>query len=136
MDIRKLDDKVMVAGQIRPEDVAEIKKMGVTILVNNRPDGEQPDQPLGADIEAAAEAANIEYRSIPIQRGIGPGHVEPMREAFESVGEGKLLAFCRTGTRSALAWAVARRDEGVPREEVERKASDAGVNLDPVSHLL
>lgn len=133
---RQLDDKVMVSGQIRPEDVAELKRHGVAMLINNRPDGEEPGQPLGAEIEAAAQAAGIEYRFIPIQRGIGPGTVEPMREAFAESGDGKVLAFCRSGTRSALAWAVARCEEGVPTEEIERQAARAGVDLTPVAHLL
>ena len=133
--MRQLDEKVMVSGQIRPEDIPEIKARGVCMIVNNRPDGEEDGQPLGADIEAAAEEAGIEYRFIPIYRGIGPGEVEPMREAFHAC-EGKVLAFCRSGTRSALAWAVARCEEGVPREKVERQATEAGVDLTPVAHLL
>ena len=51
-------------------------------------------------------------------------------------GDGKLLAFCRSGTRSTLAWAVARAREGVPREELEAGAAKAGVDLNPVAHLL
>ena len=54
---RQLDEKVLVSGQIRPEDVAALVGEGVTMLVNNRPDGEEPDQPLGMDIEKAARAA-------------------------------------------------------------------------------
>lgn len=134
--MKQLDSTVMVSGQIAPEDVPALKASGITMIVNNRPDGEEPGQPLGAAIEDAAEKAGIEYRSVPIQRGIGPGHVEPMREAFEQAGEGKVLAFCRTGTRSALAWAVARCEEGMPKEEVQRRAGEAGIDLAPVDHLL
>jgi uncharacterized protein (TIGR01244 family) len=134
--VRQLDDQVLVSGQITPADVPELKQRGVAMIINNRPDGEEPGQPLGADIEAAAQEAGIEYRYIPIQRGIGPGHIEPMREAFEESREGKILAFCRSGSRSALVWAVARCEQGVPRDEVERQAAQAGVDLTPVSHLL
>ncbi len=134
--LRQLDEQVLVSGQIAPGDIPKLKEQGVTMLINNRPDAEEPGQPLGADIEAAAEAAGIEYRFVPIYRGIGPGHVEPMREAFEAQREGKILAFCRSGTRSALAWAVARCEQGMPREEVERRAAEAGIDLSPVTHLL
>lgn len=134
--MKQLDKTVAVSGQIVPADVAALKAEGVTMIVNNRPDGEEAGQPLGADIEKAAEDAGIAYRSIPIQRGIGPGHVEPMREAFEEAGDGKVLAFCRTGTRSAFAWAVARCEEGVPKEEIQRSAASAGIDLSPVDHLL
>ena len=54
--IRQLDDRTLVSGQIAPHEVAGLAGQGITVLVNNRPDGEEPDQPLAADIEAAAEA--------------------------------------------------------------------------------
>ena len=133
---RQLDDQVSVSRQIAPEDVAQLKQQGVTMIVNNRPDGEDPGQPLGADIEAAAKQAGIDYRFVPIRRGMGPSDVEAMQEAIRGCGDGKLVAFCRSGHRSALAWAVARAEEGVPREDIERRAAAAGVDLSPVSHLL
>lgn len=136
MMFRQLDDKTLVSGQLQPNDFAEAKRAGVTLVVNNRPDGEEPGQPLSADLEAAARAEGLDYRYHPIIRGLGPAHVEHMREALRAAEGGKLLAFCRSGTRSTLAWAVARCEEGVPREEVERCAEDAGFSLTPVQHLL
>jgi uncharacterized protein (TIGR01244 family) len=135
--IRQLDDRTLVSGQIRPEEVAGLAEQhGVTMLINNRPDGEEPDQPLASAIEAAAEAAGISYRHIPIIRGIGPADVEAMQEALRETGEGQVLAFCRSGTRSALTWALAVRGEGRPRDEVERKVEAAGFNVAPIEHLL
>jgi uncharacterized protein (TIGR01244 family) len=134
--MRQLDDHVLVAGQIKPEEVAELKEQGFAMIVNNRPDHEDEGQPLGAEIEAAAKDAGIAYRHVPIRRGMGPSDVEAMQEAIRECGDGKLLAFCRSGHRSALAWAVARAEEGVPREELEQRAAAAGVDLSPVSHLL
>ena len=133
--IRRLDEKTLIGGQIEPGDVAELKQQGVTMIVNNRPDGEDPGQPPSADIEAAAEAAGIAYRFVPITRGIGPSDIEAMREAMEAAN-GKLLAFCRSGNRSALAWAVARREQGASLEELQEAAAAAGVDLSPVAHLL
>ena len=133
--MRQLDEKVFVSGQIRPEDVAGLRDQGIAMVMNNRPDGEEPDQPSGAEIEAAAEAEGLSYRSIPIQRGIGPADVEAMHEAFGET-DGKVLAYCRSGTRSALAWAVARRREGMGIEDIEKAAASAGVDLAPVAHLL
>ena len=132
----QLDEQTLVGGQIAPADVAALKADGVTMIVNNRPDGEDAGQPLAADIEAAAKAAGIDYRHIPIVRGMGPSDVDAMRGAIGEVGDGKMLAFCRSGNRSALAWAVARSEEGVPRQELERCAEGAGISLDPVAHLL
>src|SRR5215212_1373324 len=133
--IRQLDDKTMVSGQIAPDEVAALAEQhGVTMLVNNRPDGEEPDQPFAGDIEDAAAAAGIAYRFVPIIRGIGPADVEAMQEAMGAAGDGKLLAFCRSGTRSALTWALARREEGAAREEVEQQVTQAGFNVDPIAH--
>ena len=132
---RQLDDKVLVSGQIRPEDVAALVGEGVTMLVNNRPDGEEADQPLGMDIEEAARAAGIEYRAIPIIRGIGPADAQAMLDALKAT-KGKVFAFCRTGTRSSLAWALAKNDEGMSREEIERHLANVGVDPTPIAHLL
>jgi uncharacterized protein (TIGR01244 family) len=133
---RQLDEKTLVNGQISPGDVAELKKLGVTLIVNNRPDGEDAGQPESDDIEAAAKAAGIDYRHVPIARGLGPSDIEAMREAMHAVGEGKLFAFCRSGNRSTLAWAVAKSEDGVSREELERCATEAGFDLGPVAHLI
>lgn len=134
--IRQLDDKTLVAGQLAPEDLAALKEQGVTLIVNNRPDNEDDGQPLSADMEAAAKAAGLEYRHIPIRYGMGPSDVESMREALHATGDGKLLAFCRSGNRSTLAWAVARAEDGAEPDELRRCAEAAGFNLGPVAHLL
>ena len=134
--IRRLDDRVLVSGQIQPADVAGLAREGVTMIFNNRPDHEDDGQPLGSDIEAAAEQAGIAYRFIPIIRGIGPGEVEAMREASEQCGAGAMLAFCRSGQRSALACGLAQREGGVGREEVERRIRAAGYDPAPIQHLL
>ena len=133
--IRSLDDKTLVSGQIAPGDVAELKQLGIAMIVNNRPDGEEPGQPTGAEIENAAEAAGIAYRYVPIHRGIGPADVEAMEEALAAT-DGRMLAYCRTGTRSTLAWALARREQGASVEELEEAAAQAGYDLTPIAHLL
>lgn len=136
--VHELDEKTIVASQIAPADVAGLKAQGVTMIVNNRPDGEDAGQPTSGDIEAAALAAGIDYRHVPIARGMGPSDVEAMRAAIHAAGTagGKLFAYCRSGNRSALAWAVAKSEDGTPREELERSVADAGFNLGPVAHLL
>ena len=134
--LRQLDDKTLVSGQITPDDVPGLGRQGVTMIVNNRPDGEDPGQPLGADIEAAANQAGIEYRHVPIVRGIGPADVDKIQKAIRDCGDGKLLLYCRVGNRSTLAWAVARAEDGVSRDELDRLAAKAGVDLCAVEHLL
>ena len=110
--------------------------LGVTMIVNNRPDDEDVGQPAAADIEAAASAAGIAYRHVPIARGMGPADVEARREAMHEAGEGKLFAFCRTGNRSTLAWAVAKSEDGTQHKELEKCFAEAGYNIGPVAHLL
>jgi uncharacterized protein (TIGR01244 family) len=134
--IRQLDDRTLVSGQIAADEVAGLAAQGVTVIVNNRPDGEEEGQPLAAHIEAAAEQAGIAYRYVPIFRGIGPADVEAMQEALGETKDGKLLAFCRSGTRSALACALAHREEGVPVEEVHQRLTAAGFDPGPIAHLL
>lgn len=134
--IRQLDDKVMVSGQVAPNEIAGLAGQGITVLVNNRPDGEEPGQPLAGDIELAAEAAGISYHFVPISRGIGPADVESMQAALRDAEGGKLLAFCRSGTRSALAIALAKREQGLSADEVQKRLISAGFDPGPIAHLL
>jgi uncharacterized protein (TIGR01244 family) len=129
-------EQLEVAPQIGRADIAELARRGYRTIVNNRPDGEEPGQPLASEIEAAAAEAGIAYRFVPIIRGIGPADIEEMQKALRQTGDGKLLAFCRSGTRSALACALAHREEGAQREEVEQKLMEAGFDSGPIAHLL
>ena len=133
--MRPLDEKTLVAGQIAPHDVAALAAAAVTMVVNNRPDGEEPGQPLGAEIEAAARSAGLEYRSIPVAGGISALQIEAMAQALEAT-EGKMLAFCRSGTRSAYLWALARTRRGAPTDEIAASAAAAGYDLAPIRRLL
>ena len=133
--IRQLDERTLVSGQIGPDDVARLKDQGVTMIVCNRPDGEEVGQPRAADIEQAANEAGIEFRFVPIIRGIGPSDAEAVQDALESA-TGKVLLYCRSGNRSSLAWAVARRGQGASVEDVSRAVTQAGHDIGPVEHLL
>jgi uncharacterized protein (TIGR01244 family) len=122
---------VLVAGQIAPGDVAAAAAEGVTTIVNNRPDGEQPGQPAGADIEKAARALGLDYRAIPVRGGIGPQQVAEMADVLAG-SEGKILAYCASGTRSTWLWAIASSQAGGDTEEIIRKAAQAGYDLTPL----
>lgn len=124
---RPLGDTVLVADrQLHPADVARAAAEGVTMIVNNRPDGEEPGQPSGIEIEVAARAAGLGYRHLPVSGGIGPEMIEAMAAAL---GEGKVLAFCRSGTRSAWLWALAARSRGADRSAILAAAASAGYDL-------
>ena len=84
--MRAIEDGVFVGGQIAPADVAALAAAGVRTIVNNRPDGEEPGQPDGAAIEAAARAAGVAYVAAPIAGGIAPEAVDAMRAALGAMG--------------------------------------------------
>lgn len=125
---RQIDESMLVSGQIQPEDVQAAVDAGVTMIVNNRPDGEQPGQPAGAEIEAAARAAGLDYRHIPVAGGLSPDLVQAMAEALDAA-EGKVLGFCAAGTRSTYLWALARLKAGDDVEDIITKAGAAGYDL-------
>ena len=124
-----LDDTTRVSGQIRPEDVAAAAAAGVTMIVNNRPDGEEPGRPTGAAIADAAAKAGIAYRHIPVEAGFEPAMVAAMGEALDA---GPALIFCKSGTRSAYLWALARAKQGADADNLVRRAGQAGYNVRPL----
>jgi uncharacterized protein (TIGR01244 family) len=132
---RRVDERVLVAGQIRPEVLADVKAAGVTMIVNNRPDGEQPGQPSSAEMEAAARAAGLDYRHIPIASDFPARQVQAMADALDAA-EGQVLAFCLSGTRSTFLWALARASQGADGEELIGKAAAAGYNLSAIRSFL
>ncbi|MDB5689449.1 MAG: hypothetical protein JWL91_1325 [Sphingomonas bacterium] len=133
---RKLDETISVAGQITPDDVAAAAAGGFAFVINNRPDGEQPGQPMAAEIAAAAAAAGLGYRAIPITHaGFSEDQVTAMREALEAA-DGPVLAFCRSGTRSTFIWALARSRMGDAPDMLAAKAEAAGYDLSPLRGML
>ncbi|HWT11238.1 MAG TPA: TIGR01244 family sulfur transferase [Allosphingosinicella sp.] len=127
-----LDAGTLVAtGPLRPADVAAAAALGVNMIVNNRPDGEEPGQASGAEIEAAARAAAIGYRHIPVAGGFSAAQVEAMARALDEA-QGKLLACCRSGTRSTFLWALARARRGADPARLIGQAADAGYDLSPL----
>lgn len=133
---RKLDDSISVASQISPQDIAEAARQGFTFVINNRPDGEQPGQPTSAEMEAAAKAAGLGYAAIPITHaGFSEEQVAAMGDAL-AAAPGPVLAFCRSGTRSTLVWALARSRAGDDTAALADKAAGAGYDLSPIRALL
>jgi uncharacterized protein (TIGR01244 family) len=125
--MRRLDETTFVApDQLAPTDMPACAAAGIRLIVNNRPDGEDPGQPGSAEIGAAAHAAGLAYRHIPIAGGFPAGPVEAMAQALE---HGPVLAFCRSGTRSTWLWALARRSRGADAEALIEQAAEAGYDL-------
>ena len=127
----KIDEDFYAAGQIAPEDVPEIAALGITTIVNNRPDGEGgPEQPTSAAVRAAAEAAGLAYHYVPMTpQTLDPELLERFRAAL-AASAGPVLAHCKSGTRSAALWALAETcHQGSDVEATLAKARIAGYEL-------
>ena len=134
---RTLTDRILVAQQISVDDVAEAQAQGVTMIVNNRPDDEEPGQVNGAQIEAAALKAGIDYIAVPVAHGgFAPWQLDGMAQALEQAGDGKLLAYCRSGTRSTLLWALTRARAGDHPDVLAAQAAAAGYDISPVRQIM
>lgn len=131
MDPRTLSPQFAVSPQITPQDVPALKAQGYRAIIANRPDGEGADQPTFAEIEAAAHAAGMQARYIPISGGmVGDDDVEAFRSALRAM-PGPVLAYCRSGTRSATLWALAQADD-MPLSQILAATSTAGYDLSGV----
>lgn len=129
---RILDERFLASPQIGTGDIAAAQALGVTLIVNNRPDGESDDQPAGAEIEAAARAAGLDYLAIPVtSAGFGQPQVEALREALDAA-DGKVLGYCRSGTRSTLLWSLAQASAGADPDRIADAAAAAGYDVGPV----
>lgn len=134
---RKLTDTVYASPQITVEQVEQAREMGVGLIVNNRPEGESDDQTAGDEIEAAARAAGIAYVAIPVTHaGFSAPQVSAMRAALDKAGDKPILAYCRSGTRSTLLWALAEAQAGKNPSALAASAASAGYDLSPIRALL
>ncbi|UAK22999.1 TIGR01244 family sulfur transferase [Sphingomonas nostoxanthinifaciens] len=133
---RSIDDTISVSVQISPGEVAAAKAQGFTTIINNRPDDEQPGQPRGAEIAAAAQAAGLAYVAIPVDHsGFSEPQVVAMADAL-AAADGPVLAFCRSGTRSTFLWALARGRMGDDGDALIAKAANAGYDISPLRAIL
>jgi uncharacterized protein (TIGR01244 family) len=129
---RKLSESVLASPQIDLADVTAAAAQGVTLIVNNRPEGESDDQTPGTEIEAAARAAGLGYVAIPVTHsGFSEPQVKAMAEALANAS-GPVLAYCRSGTRSTLLWALAEASRGADPETLAAQAAQAGYDITPV----
>lgn len=129
---RKLSDDFYASPQVTPGEMSEAAAMGIALVVNNRPDGEAPDQPPGADIEAAARAAGMDYLAIPVgSAGFSEPQVERLQQAMAGAS-GPVLGFCRSGTRSTLLWSLSRARSGEDPESIADAAAAVGYDVAPV----
>ncbi|WP_353227940.1 TIGR01244 family sulfur transferase [Novosphingobium sp.] len=128
-----LDDRIMVSAQISIDDVATAQVLGVGLIINNRPEDESADQTPGDAIAAAAAAAGIAYVAIPVTHaGFSHSQVVAMDAALAQAGDAPVLAYCRSGTRSTLLWALTMAAAGMAPAAIAAKAAAAGYDVSPL----
>lgn len=126
----KLAHDYFIAPQLTADDVRAAAAQGFRLIVNNRPDGEMIGQPKGAEIEAAAREAGMEYAFIPVgASGITHGHIEALKTALDKVEGGKALGFCKTGARSVFVYAYASASAGRAVSDIVADAAKAGFDI-------
>lgn len=136
MTFRQLSEQVFASPQIGIEQVREAAQQGIALIVNNRPEDESEDQTPGDAIAAAAREAGLDYIAIPITHaGFSESQVAAMREALTRAS-GPVLAYCRSGTRSTLLWALAEASRGQSPHTLAAAAAQAGYDVTPVRALM
>lgn len=131
-DFRRVTDEISVSPQISLEDVEAAARAGFKTIINNRPDGEEPVQPSGHEIEAAARQAGLAYFHVPVRGGPTPEQVETTRTILAEAQE-PILAFCRSGTRSIVTWSLVQAASGArSRDELIALGRQAGYDLSGV----
>lgn len=130
---RKIDDKTYASPQIGVAEVAYAKALGICMIINNRPEDESDDQTPGAEIAAAAQEAGIMYVAIPVSHaGFSMPQVSAMQQALAQAGDTPVLAYCRSGTRSTLLWALAQAQSGISPDQIAASAAEAGYDISPI----
>jgi len=128
MELRAIDATLAVAPQMAPEELAGLADQGFAAVICNRPDGEEPGQPPIEDMRRAAQEAGLAFHHIPVAGGVFPPAAVAAFAAIRRGTHGKVLAYCRTGTRAATLDALANvRRLGVEDRIANAKA--AGYDL-------
>lgn len=133
---RQITDTVFASPQIALAEIEAARAQGIRLIINNRPEGEGDDQTPGAEIEAAAKAAGMDYVAIPVTHaGFSEAQVKAMADALAKA-DGPVLAYCRSGTRSTLLWALAEASKGANPTVIAANAARAGYDIAPIRSLI
>ena len=131
MNLKPLSPDLSVTPQIEIAEVADLAARGFRSIIGNRPEGEAPDQPDWSSLVAEAERHGMSACQIPVVPGqIGRDDVERFADALRDL-QTPIAAFCRTGTRSAMLWALANPD-GLSVNERIAVAAAQGYDLVPL----
>lgn len=135
MDSRPLTDTLTVAPQIEPEDMATLAAAGCRTVIGNRPDDEVAAHLSSARMAEAAAAAGMRFHYLPFSPGgITPALVTDFGRALDEA-EGPVLAYCRSGTRSTMLWALSQAGR-MPVDEILSTAAGAGYDVSQLVPML
>ncbi len=135
MTLNKINDALTVSPQITAADVPALKEAGFRSIICNRPDGEGSDQPTHEEIELAAKAAGLEVRYLPVQTGlVGDEDAAAFGVALREM-PGPVLAYCRSGTRSATLWSLSQA-KSLPMAEILGATKAAGYDMNGVARRI
>ena len=128
--MKQVTEKLWIAPQPKAADFEEMKEKGITRIINNRTDGEDPGQPTAAQSAAAASDLGMDYDHIPIvPEQVTVNKVRAFQKAV-SEAEGPVLAHCKTGTRSLTLWSIGEVLEGRMRViEIDELGNRMGIDL-------
>lgn len=127
---RSLSPTVWVTPQPAVDTLAGLAASGIRRIICNRPDAEDPGQVSAAAMEDAARAVGLDFVWIPIVGLPGPDQVAAV--AARLADGTPTLMYCRSGTRSTIAWAMAERGRGADAEALRSAAAEAGYDLSRV----
>lgn len=126
MDIRAITPDYAVSPQIMPQDVPAIAAAGFTCIICNRPDAEVPPAAQADAVKAAADAAGLTFVLNPVtHKGLDMDMVALQRKASAN---GKTLAYCASGTRSSVVWALSQAGK-LPTDDILAATAAAGYEL-------
>ena len=135
MQLKPLTNDLSVTPQVGVEDVRELARLGFRSIIGNRPEGETPDQPAWEALASEAGRHGMTALRIPVVAGrIGDDDVSAFRQALRDLPK-PIAAFCRTGTRSTMLWALANPD-GLSADERMRTAAEQGYDLSAIRDRL
>lgn len=135
-EFHRVSDDFFVASQLSPVDFTRAAELGIRTILSNRPENEEPGQPALAEMKAAAEAAGLEFRSLPFAGPPPPAVVAETAMLLEQAS-GPVLAYCRSGRRSIMAWALAEALAGNRSpDELLAMATKAGYDLEGIRGAL
>jgi uncharacterized protein (TIGR01244 family) len=128
-EFRAVTDTFSVSPQIALADIARAAAEGFSLIINNRPDGEAPGQPTSEAMAAEARARGLAYAYIPVVGGPTPDQVAAVQAAVEAA-PGKVLAYCRSGTRSIVTWSLGQKAAGsITPDDLIARGAAAGYDL-------